>query len=67
MVGQTDGGHDIIQPIFDGRIKRKSETRTVRKSDYTPALTLPMHMACTFDKKCREKEKQKDKQAKPSF
>ena len=31
-------------------------TRTVRKSDYTPALALPEHMAGISDKKCREKE-----------
>ena len=31
-------------------------TRTVRKSDYTPALALPKHMAGIFEK-CREKEK----------
>ena len=33
-----------------------SVTRTVRKSDYTPALALPKHMAGILDKKCREKE-----------
>ena len=27
------------------------ETRTVRKSDYTPALALPKHMAGIFDEK----------------
>ena len=32
-------------------------TRTVRKSDYTPALALPKHMAGIFDEKCIEKEK----------
>ena len=31
-------------------------TRTVRKSDYTPALALPKHMAGILDEKCREKE-----------
>ena len=33
------------------------QARTVRKSDYTPALALSKHMASVFDKKCREKEK----------
>ena len=33
------------------------QARTVRKSDYTPALVLPKHMAGIFDEKCREKEK----------
>ena len=32
-------------------------TRTIRQSDYIPALALPKHMAGIFDKKCREKEK----------
>ena len=32
-------------------------TRTVRKSDNTPALALPKHMTGIFDEKCREKEK----------
>ena len=31
-----------------GKVLEK--TRTVRKSDYTPALTLPKHMAGIFDK-----------------
>ena len=35
-------------------------TRTVRKSDYTPALALPKHMAGILDKKCREKEKYRE-------
>ena len=34
-----------------------SKTRTVRKSDYTPALALPKRMAGIFDEKCKEKEK----------
>ena len=38
------------------------KTRTVRKSDYTPALALPKHMAGIFDKKCREKEKYREDQ-----
>ena len=37
-------------------------TRTVRKSDYTPALALPKHMAGIFDEKCREKEKCREEQ-----
>ena len=37
-------------------------TRTVRKSDYTPALVLPKHMAGIFDEKCREKEKYMEQQ-----
>ena len=35
-----------------------SETRTVRKSDYTPALALPKHMVGIFGEKCREKKVQ---------
>ena len=38
------------------------KTRTVRKSDYTPALALSKHMAGIFDKKCREKEKYREEQ-----
>ena len=38
------------------------QTRTVRKSDYTPALALPKHMAGIFDEKCREKEKHRGEQ-----
>ena len=38
------------------------KTRTVRKSDYTPALALPKHMAGIFDEKCREKEKKNKKE-----
>ena len=37
-------------------------TRTVRKSDYAPALALPKHMARILDEKCREKEKYREKQ-----
>ena len=37
-------------------------TRIVRKSDYTPALALPKHMAGIFDEKCREKEKYREEQ-----
>ena len=39
-----------------------SSTRTVRKSDYTPALALPKHMAGIFEEKCREKEKYREEQ-----
>ena len=42
--------------------KKTNETRTIRKSDYTPALALPKHMACIFDEKCREKEKYREEQ-----
>ena len=31
-------------------------TRTVRKSDYTPALVLPKHMAGTLDEKSERKK-----------
>ena len=37
-------------------------TRTVRKSDYIPALALPKHMAGIFDEKFREKEKYREEQ-----
>ena len=37
-------------------------TRTVRKSDYTPALALPKHMAGIFDEKSKEKEKYREEQ-----
>ena len=33
-----------------------SQTRTVRKSEYTLALALPKHMSGIFDEKCREKK-----------
>ena len=38
------------------------KTRTVRKSDYTPALALPKHMAGILDEKCREEEKYREEQ-----
>ena len=38
------------QDIFLQAIGTK--TRTVRKSDYTPALALPKHMAGLLDEKC---------------
>ena len=34
------------------------ETRTVRKSDFTPALALVKHMAGVFDKNVERKEKE---------
>ena len=37
-------------------------TRSVRKSDYTPALALPKHIAGILDEKCREKEKYREEQ-----
>ena len=37
-------------------------TRTVRKSDYTPALALPKHIAGILEEKCREKEKHREEQ-----
>ena len=37
-------------------------TRTVRKSDYTPAFALPKHMAGILDEKCKEKEKDREEQ-----
>ena len=37
-------------------------TRTVRKSDYTPTLALPKHMAGILDEKCREKAKYREQQ-----
>ena len=39
-----------------------SVTRTVRKSDYTPALVLPKHMAGIFDENYNEKEKYREQQ-----
>ena len=57
-----------VHTIYNGRSNVLScaakiiKTRTVRKSDYTPALALPKHMAGIFDKKCREKEKYRKEQ-----
>ena len=45
--------------IFD---KKYYGTRTVRKSDYTPASDIPKHMAGILDEKCREKEKYREEQ-----
>ena len=38
------------------------QTRTVRKSDYTPSLALPKHVAGILVEKCREKEKYMEQQ-----
>ena len=48
-----------IPSLFPSKI---TKTRTVRKSDYTPALVLPKHMAGIFDEKSREKEKYREEQ-----
>ena len=50
------------KPVLNPTIQHVTEiynlhTRTVRKSDYTPALALSKHMASVFDEKSREKEK----------
>ena len=47
--------NDTVHTIF-------KLTRTIRKSDYTPALVLPKHMADIFEEKCREKEKYREEQ-----
>ena len=52
MVRLTDRP-DMTLDVYRGR----KTTRTVRKSDYTPALALSKHMAIVFDEKCREREK----------
>ena len=53
----------IIQSMERKKIGQiQGRTRTVRKSDYSPALALPKHMAGIFDKKCREKEKYREEQ-----
>ena len=44
------------------KFKNTEQTRTVRKSDYTPALALPKHMSGILDEKCREKEKYREEQ-----
>ena len=43
-------------------IYKISITRTVRKSDYTPALAFPKHMSGILDEKCTEKEKYREEQ-----
>ena len=51
--------------VYGGRVYSRciiDTTRTVRKSDYTPALALPKHMAGIFDEKCIEKEKYREEQ-----
>ena len=53
--------HRIVNMIiFKDLASFSRRTRTVRKSDYTPALALPKHMAGIFDKKCRQKEKYRE-------
>ena len=42
-------------------------TRTVRKSDYTPALALSNHVAGILDEKCREKEKYREQHKRMSI
>ena len=44
------------------RVKPETKTRTVRKSDYTPAFALQKHMAGILDEKCKEKEKYREEQ-----
>ena len=52
----------MLHTKFQGHLPIKTtQTRTVRKSDYTPALALPKHMAGILDEKCREKEKYREK------
>ena len=46
--------------VFAGKMTKV--TRTVRKSDYTPALAFPKHMASILDEKCTEKEKYREEQ-----
>ena len=53
--------HKDIQTIY-GSLEIKKKTRSVRKTDYTPALALQKHMAGIFDEKCREKEKYREEQ-----
>ena len=52
----------LIEETNKQKEKQKQNTRTVRKSDYTPALALPKHMAGILDEKCREKEKYRAQQ-----
>ena len=53
----------LIERQDNGRKKKETKkTRTVRKSDYTPALALPKHMAGIFDEKCTGKEKCREEQ-----
>ena len=53
----------VMLKVILNRLKPQAEeTRTVRKSDYTPALALPKHMAGILDEKCREKEKYREEQ-----
>ena len=55
----AEDSYEISNLIFS---EKQWKTRTVRKSDYTPALALPKHMAGIFDKKCWEKEKYREEQ-----
>ena len=60
----TYEGCDLV-PLVTSSIGNSELTRTVRKSDYNPALALPKHMAGILDEKCREKkiqERQKKEQ-----
>ena len=48
--------NDIL--MFDNFSYHVQEnTRTVRKSDYTPASALRKHIASVFDEKCRERKR----------
>ena len=57
----TTQQHQIFMYTEAYEVKTK-QTRTVRKSDYTPALALPKHMAGIFHEKCIEKEKYREEQ-----
>ena len=48
----------VMLKVILNRLKPQAEeTRTVRKSDYTPALALQKHKVGIFDEKCRVKQK----------
>ena len=53
-LGNISWSSALAKTILSGTVKG---TRTVRKSDYTPALALSKHMASVFDEKYRQKEK----------
>ena len=53
----SQGSLTQFEHIWAIHLWRPKITRTVRKSDYTPALALPKHMAGILDEKCRKKEK----------
>ena len=62
MTAMTKTAHVIfamILTVINGP-RFQNQTRTVRKSDYTPALALPKYMAGILDEKCREKEKYRE-------